>query len=90
MNLGGRGVGWSWGIPGVRVGVSGTGQRWFSIGIPGTGLVFYKTLSRSASLPPQQSVPGPEPNSEATVVPSGPTSPGPKRMSWRNFRGPSR
>jgi len=35
------GVGGNFGIPGFRVGVSATGRRYISIGIPGTG--FYWT-----------------------------------------------
>lgn len=38
----GRGVGWSIGIPGFRLGISADGKRYLSIGIPGTGL-FYTT-----------------------------------------------
>lgn len=37
-----KGVGWSWGIPGIRYGVSPTGQHYISFGIPGTGLYFIK------------------------------------------------
>jgi hypothetical protein len=37
-----KGVGWSWGIPGIRYGVSPTGQHYVSFGIPGTGLYFIK------------------------------------------------
>jgi hypothetical protein len=32
------GIGVSWGIPGLRVGVSSSGKKYFTIGIPGTGL----------------------------------------------------
>lgn len=41
-----KGVGWSWGIPGFRYGVSPTGQHYISIGIPGTGLYFIKYLGK--------------------------------------------
>jgi hypothetical protein len=44
LNLTRSGLGWSWGVPGVRIGTSGAGRRWISFGIPGTGLYFYKTL----------------------------------------------
>lgn len=48
-----KGVGWSWGIPGLRYGVSPSGQRYISIGIPGTGLYFIKYLDkREPKLPP--------------------------------------
>ena len=37
-----RGVGWSVGIPGLRYGVSPSGQRYVSVGIPNTGLYWIK------------------------------------------------
>ena len=43
-NVSAQGIGWSWGLPGIRVGISASGRRWISFGIPGTGLYFYKTL----------------------------------------------
>ena len=36
------GVGVNWGIPGLRFGVSPSGQHYISFGIPGTGLYFIK------------------------------------------------
>lgn len=36
------GLGFSWGIPGLRFGVSPNGKKYFSIGIPGTGLYMIK------------------------------------------------
>jgi len=42
-----RGLGYSWGFPGFRVGVAADGRRYLSVGIPGTGLYFYKYLRRS-------------------------------------------
>lgn len=88
MNVGGRGVGWSWGIPGFRVGVSGSGQRWFSIGIPGTGLLFYKVLGRSAPATPYQSVPDEVsgPIGRSSSPPTAPPAPRSTRMKWRNMR----
>jgi hypothetical protein len=41
-----RGVGWSIGIPGLRYGISPTGSRYISFGIPGTGLYYIKYLDR--------------------------------------------
>jgi hypothetical protein len=41
------GIGYSWGFPGFRVGVAADGRRYLSIGIPGTGLYFYKYFRRS-------------------------------------------
>lgn len=43
------GIGYSWGLPGFRIGVAADGRRYFSIGIPGTGLYFYKYFRRSQS-----------------------------------------
>lgn len=48
------GVGMSWGIPGFRIGVSPTGRKYLSIGIPGTGLYFLKYLSSEQKLPNEQ------------------------------------
>jgi hypothetical protein len=39
-----KGLGFSLGIPGFRFGVSPDGRRYFSIGIPGTGLYYIKYL----------------------------------------------
>lgn len=61
FNLGGgfrsimsrRGIGWSWGIPGFRIGKSADGSTWVSVGIPGTGLYFTKRLNgRTSQVPP--------------------------------------
>ncbi len=40
LNIGKRGVGTSWGVPGLRFGRSSTGRRYISVGIPGTGLYY--------------------------------------------------
>lgn len=37
----------SWGVPGLRFGVSPSGRKYISFGIPGTGLYFIKYLSSS-------------------------------------------
>jgi hypothetical protein len=37
-----KGVGTSIGIPGLRIGVNPEGKKYFSIGIPGTGLYYIK------------------------------------------------
>lgn len=39
-NLTGRGAGFSFGLPGLRFGVSANGRYYFSVGIPGTGLYY--------------------------------------------------
>ena len=38
------GVGFSWGLPGLRFGVSPNGRKYLSVGIPGTGLYMIKYL----------------------------------------------
>jgi hypothetical protein len=43
--LTGRGVGWSFGIPGLRIGCSSRGGINLSTGIPGTGLYYTKRLT---------------------------------------------
>lgn len=43
------GIGWSWGIPGLRYGVSATGRRYVSCGIPGFGLYWVKYLDETHS-----------------------------------------
>lgn len=43
-NLTNNGVGWSWGIGFLRFGISPNGRRWVSIGIPGTGIRYFKYL----------------------------------------------
>jgi hypothetical protein len=50
-NLSSRGAGWSWGLPGLRVGVSPYGRKWVSVGIPGTGLRYFRYLSDSKLRP---------------------------------------
>lgn len=39
-----NGLGFSWGIPGLRFGVSPAGRKWMSIGFPGLGLYFFRYL----------------------------------------------
>lgn len=41
-----NGFGLSWGIPGVRIGISPSGYKWIYISIPGTGIGFYKKFSK--------------------------------------------
>lgn len=44
LNLGKRGAGFSFGIPGARISVNSQGRKQASIGIPGTGLYYTKSL----------------------------------------------
>jgi hypothetical protein len=43
-NLSRRGVGWSIGFPGFRIGISASGWPYISIGLPGSGASYYKRL----------------------------------------------
>lgn len=47
VSLSRGGVGWSVGIPGLRYGVSATGRRYVSFGVPGFGVYWMKYLSGS-------------------------------------------
>jgi hypothetical protein len=44
-----KGVGTSIGIPGLRVGVSPGGKKYFSVGIPGTGLYYIKYFNKETN-----------------------------------------
>ena len=44
VNLSGRGIGYSIGVPGLRVGVRSTGRRYRTTSVPGTGLYETKDL----------------------------------------------
>jgi hypothetical protein len=60
-----RGIGWSWGIPGLRYGVSPSGRRYISASIPGTGFSWIKYLDGAG--------PGPLPGGTATGLPPAPS-----------------
>jgi hypothetical protein len=47
INLGKRGIGTSIGIPGFRVTNSSNGRKYVTLGLPGTGLSWTKTLGAS-------------------------------------------
>jgi hypothetical protein len=42
-----KGVGMSWGIPGIRIGVSSNNKKYITLGIPGTGLYFTKFFNQN-------------------------------------------
>jgi hypothetical protein len=62
INLGGgaktsmtsRGMGVSWGFAGFRIGRAPTGLLWVSFAIPGTGISFFKYISRQSQQTAQQ------------------------------------
>ena len=43
------GIGWSFGLPGLRYGRSAAGLAYLSLGIPGTGIYWIKYFSRKQS-----------------------------------------
>jgi hypothetical protein len=47
LNLSRRGIGSSWGLPGIRFGVAADGRRYLSLGIPGTGLYYMHYFGRA-------------------------------------------
>ena len=44
-----NGLGFSWGIPGLRIGVSPSGRKWISVGFPGIGLYFFRYLGNQTA-----------------------------------------
>jgi len=44
LNMSKSGVGYSWGVPGVRVSTSPNGRRYLWLSIPGTGLSWSKEI----------------------------------------------
>jgi hypothetical protein len=52
VNVGKTGVGFSWGIPGLRFGQAADGRMYLSVGIPGTGLSYFQYFSRKRGTTP--------------------------------------
>ena len=44
LNLSKSGFGSSWGIPGIRMGISADGRKYLRISLPGTGIGWVKYL----------------------------------------------
>lgn len=42
------GVGYSWGIPGIRVSTTPNGRRYLWLSLPGTGLAWSKEIGRTS------------------------------------------
>lgn len=82
-----RGVGWSVGIPGLRYGISATGRRYISVGIPGTGIYGMQYLGRDPNPQPTPPAPVlPQPHSPPVHVPVViPASPTQKWWQQKNF-----
>jgi hypothetical protein len=54
LNASKSGIGYSWGIPGIRVSTSPAGKRYLWLSIPGTGLAWSKEIGRRTPGPSQQ------------------------------------
>ncbi|RPH95270.1 DUF4236 domain-containing protein [candidate division KSB1 bacterium] len=91
MNMSKRGVGWSWGVPGLRTGISADGRRYWSFGFPGTGLYYRKyytnKLTHGKTTGSQQGQFSTQPQSASTsptvTIPSAA-----KSHWWRQRRNP--
>lgn len=82
-----RGIGWSWGIPGLRYGVSPSGQRYISFSIPGTGLYWIKYLKQKPQSPPPSAEPSPTPPSAGSTNPTSPPGPPSRKNAWWKQKG---
>jgi hypothetical protein len=83
-----RGIGWSWGIPGLRYGISPSGQRYISLSIPGTGLYWIKYFKQKNLSSPPPAVPGPPagsvgPSPNPIPPPATPT----RKVPWWKQKG---
>lgn len=67
-NMSRAGIGWSWGIPGFRIGKGANGSTWISVGLPGTGLYFIKRLKKN----PKQTGPAPQVEGEIDLLKNQP------------------
>ena len=85
-NLSSSGLGWSWGIPGFRVGVSGAGRKWISFGLPGTGLYFYKTIGYRSGGNTGTNPSSHEPVDEAFIETDNDTNASKPPTRWRNLK----
>jgi hypothetical protein len=81
-----HGLGWSWGIPGFRYGVSPLGQRYVSFSIPGTGMYWIKYLKDrpAVSLPPTRV---PPPSSLPPTQPAPPSTTSARQVPWWKQKG---
>ena len=80
-----KGIGYSVGIPGLRVGRSPTGKKFMSQGIPGTGLYRIKYFGSKRRQTSSASAPtGPAPTLPTPARPSGPS------ITYRAFSASAR
>ena len=60
-NLSKSGIGYSWGVPGIRVSTTPNGRRYLWLSLPGTGLAWSKEIGGASTQPgssPLQRQPG--------------------------------
>ncbi|MHB1036745.1 MAG: DUF4236 domain-containing protein [Pirellulales bacterium] len=71
-NVSGSGVGWSFGIPGLRYGRSPSGRAYISVGFPGLGLYWIKYLGSPCQSESQQpgAVAQPQTTAPANTLPA--------------------
>jgi hypothetical protein len=81
-----RGIGWSWGIPGLRYGVSPGGPRYISFSIPGTGLYWIKYLKQKPESPPSAGA-SPTPPFAGPTNPTSPTDAPSRKAPWWKQKG---
>jgi hypothetical protein len=78
-----KGVGFSFGFPGLRCGVSPDGRRYISVGIPRTGLYWIKYFDSSSKQ--QQQQPGSQsPNSQSPALPNSTQN---QKQPWWKQKG---
>lgn len=83
-----RGIGWSWGIPGFRYGVSPSGQRYVSLSIPGTGFYWIKYLKqRPVSSLPSAGPPPTLPSASSSNPNPSPATPNTRKVPWWKQKG---
>ncbi|MBI2857195.1 MAG: DUF4236 domain-containing protein [Chloroflexi bacterium] len=75
------GIGWSVGIPGLRVGISATGQKYVSVGFPGLGVYWIKYFREARQTPPAS-----PPNQPPPQIGPPPTAQIPSQQWWKDQR----
>lgn len=80
LNASLSGVGWSWGGGIFRYGVSPSGKRWLSVGIPGTGFRYFKYLKQTEGQDSNSSDPSRTGGSESNTQNNS------KIKKWDNLR----
>lgn len=82
-----KGFGFSFGVPGLRFGVSPDGRRYISVGIPRTGLYWIKYLNNNSQQGQQQ--PMSSPPVPTTQIPSTQVTPPSKnqKQPWWKQKG---